>query len=195
MIAGLFAHIYFYNTKILQMKKLFLLAVGFCFLGLLNAQTKPITAPVIKQTQTVKADANSSYKKPVTAAPVINRALPVTVNENLVFYKWKATRWFENTMWKGEISTPDFTFHGNGTVSCSSAIMNLGGTQLLSGTYTVSGNNVTIIIKQDTTAILTGNLVYDDSTKKLNGSYRLQVLNGYAAGNSAQSWMKMEINP
>ncbi|MBK0383467.1 hypothetical protein I5M32_10900 [Pedobacter sp. SD-b] len=177
------------------MKKRFILAIGICSSGLLNAQTRPLATPMVKQTQTAKANTNSSYKKPVTAAPLINRALPVTVNENLVFYKWKAARWFESAMWKGEISAPDFTFHGNGTVSCSSSIMNLGGNQLLNGTYTVSGNKITIIIKQDTTAILTGNLVYDDSTKKLNGSYNFQVLNGYAAGNSAQSWMKMEINP
>lgn len=179
------------------MKKIFLLAIGFCFLGLLNAQTKPksITTPVVKQTQIVKADTNSGKIQQAPGITTIKKLLPTTVNENLVFYKWKASRWLENSFWKGVISAPDFTFHSNGTVSCSSSIISAGGNQLLSGTYTVNGNNVTIIIKQDTTSILTSVLAYDNSTKKLDGTFDLQILKGYAAGSGVQTWMKMEINP
>lgn len=179
----------------INMKKIFPFVLGFCFSGWLNAQVKPATTSVVKQTQTVKSGTNSGKIKQVPAAFAVKQAMPVTVTETLVFYKWKATRWFENAVWKGELSAPDFTFTGNGTVSCSSSILNAGGNQPVSGTYTVSGNNVTIVIKQDTSAILTGTLVYDTNSKKLTGSYNLQILNGYAGGNSAQSWMKLEINP
>ena len=186
---------YFYSLKFYGMKKISFLSIGLCFSGLLIAQVKPVTTPVVKQPLIAKPETNKKNIQLVPAASAIKQTLPATVNENLIFYKWKATRWFENAMWKGEISAPDFTFNGNGTVSCSCSIISEGGAQLLSGTYTVNGNNVTIIIKQDTSAILTSNLVYDNSTQKLNGSFNLQILKGYAAGNSVQTWMKMEINP
>ncbi|MGC4100002.1 hypothetical protein [Ferruginibacter sp.] len=177
------------------MKKIVLLVIGFCFLGLVNAQVKPITTPVVKQTQIVKLDSNSGNNQKIPIAASIKQALPTTVKENLVLYKWKATRWMENALWKGELSAPNLTFNGNGTVSCGSSIFSSGDNQLVNGTYTVNGNNVIIVLKKDTSAILTGNLVYDSNSKKCNGSYNLQVLKGYAAGNSAQSWMKLEINP
>lgn len=189
--------IYFYHIKFYSMKKISFLLIGLCFSGFLIAQvkTKPITTPVVNPVQIAKPDTSKKNIQLVPAVSSTKRALPATVNENLVFYKWKASRWLENAFWKGIISAPDFTFYGNGTVSCSSSIISAGGTQLLSGTYTVNGNNVSIFIKQDTTAILTSNLVYDNSTKKLNGSFYLDILKGYAAGSSVQTWMKMEINP
>ena len=171
------------------------MSIGLFCSGLLNAQIKPITTPVVKQLKIAKPDTNKKNIHLTPTASAIKQALTATVNENLIVYKWIATRWLENAMWKGEISAPDFKFNGNGTMSCSSSIIIKDGNQLLSGTYTVSGNNVTIVIKQDTIAALTCNLIYDHNSKKLSGTYRYDILKGYGAGYSSQSWIKLEINP
>lgn len=179
------------------MKKIFLLAIGFCFSGLLSAQVKPksIAAPVVKQTQIATPDINIGNTKPVTAASTIKRALPVTVNENLAFYKWKASRWMQNSMWSGYLSAQSFRFNTNGTVSCEASIFSVGDNQLVNGTYVVSGNNVTVTIKKGTSEIMTCNLVYDNATKKLNGTYILEVFDGKGFLNGAEAEMKLEINP
>lgn len=94
MITSRFVQIYFYKRKWLQMKKIFFLTIGFCFFGLSNAQVKqkPVPPPVVKQTQIVKADSNSVKIQQPPTASTIKRILPATVTENLLFYKWKATR-------------------------------------------------------------------------------------------------------
>lgn len=176
------------------MKTIFLLTISYCLTGFLNAQVKQVTTPVIKQTQTVMADINKGKNRPVPVASAIKLATPVTVTENLIFNKWKASRWVENGFWSGYVYAPDFIFFANGTVSCNGSLLSLPNNQLLSGTYKVNGNNITIIIKKDTSEILTSNLVYDNSTKKLNGTYNHQYLSDYAAGSSAQAEMKLEIN-
>ena len=140
------------------------------------------------------ADTNKAENRSVPVASAIKLATPVTVTENLIFHKWKASRWVENGLWSGYVYAPDFIFYANGTVSCNGSILSSDNSQLLSGTYKVNGNYVTIIIKKDTSEILTSNLVYDNSTKKLNGTYNHQYLSGYAAGSSAQAEMKLEIN-
>lgn len=176
------------------MKTIFLLTFSCCITGFLKAQVKLVTTPVIKQTQTVNADTNKSKNRFLPVASAIKLATPVTVTENLIFQKWKASRRVENGLWSGYVYAPDFIFYANGTVSCNGALLSLANNQLLRGTYKVNGNNVTIISKKDTSELLTSNLVYDNSTKKLNGTYNHQYLSGYAAGNSAQAEMKLEIN-
>lgn len=176
------------------MKTLFLLAFSYSFTGILNAQVKPVTTRVIKQTQTVMADTNKGKNRSVPVASAIKLATPVTVTDYLIFHKWKASRWIENSLWKGYVYAQDFIFYANGTVSCNGSLLALDNNQLLSGTYKVNGNDVTIIIKKDTSEILTSTLVYDNSNKKLNGTYNHQYLTGYAAGSSAQAEMKLEIN-
>lgn len=176
------------------MKTVFLLTFSYCFTGFLNAQVKLVNTPVKKQTQTVKADTNKSKNRPAPVDSAIKLATPVTVTENLIFHKWKVPRWEENGLWSGYVYAPDLIFYANGTVSCNGSLLSSANSQLISETYKVNGNNVTIIIKKDSSEILTCNLVYDNSTKKLNGTYNHQMLYGYAEGNSAQGEMKLEIN-
>jgi hypothetical protein len=178
------------------MKMIFLFAISFCCLGFLNAQVKPVITPVLKQTQVVRVDTNKVNYRQVPATSAIKRAMPATVNEALIFYNWKATRWVSNNMWSGPLSVP-FTFNSNGTISCINYFIpgGLDNGQLVSGTYMASGNNVIIIIKKDTSAIMTCNLVYDNSTQKLTGTYNCDMLHGYGAGSSYQGEMKLEINP
>ena len=139
------------------MKTVFLLTFSYCFTGFLNAQVKPVNTPVIKKTQIVMADTNKAENRSVPVASAIKLATPVTVTENLIFHKWKASRWVENGLWSGYVYAPDFIFYANGTVSCNGSILSSDNSQLLSGTYKVNGNYVTIIIKKDTSEILTSN--------------------------------------
>ncbi|MFN8252697.1 MAG: hypothetical protein U0V75_12545 [Ferruginibacter sp.] len=176
------------------MKKIFLLSAGVGFSVLLSAQVKPapVTTPVVKQTPTVKSDSNNVKIQVAPAASGIKRALPVSVNEMLVFYKWKATRWIYNGLVNGPFSVP-FTFNANGTMSCSDYFVPVLSTnETLTGTYTVSGNNITITIKKDSTAIMTCDIVYDNSTQKFNGNYSYTLLSGYNAGGTGTGVMKME---
>ncbi|MFT3675117.1 MAG: hypothetical protein QM781_04390 [Chitinophagaceae bacterium] len=173
------------------MKSIFLFAISFCHSSLLMAQVKPATTPALKQTQIAKADTNIARTRQVPAGSAIKLITPVTLTENLLFHQWKGSRWVNNSLYNGYLYA-NFTFNPNGTVSCTGSIISSANNQLLSGTYTVNDNNVTIIIKKDTSEILTCNLVYDKAAKKLNGSYIYQILHGYAAGNIAQGEMKLE---
>lgn len=172
------------------MKKVILFTAGICFFECLSAQVKQASTSLVKQQQK-SAETNISKKQQVPTASIIKLASPVT--DGLVLYKWKASRWIQNAITSGFISSPDFVFHSNGTVNCSAFIIGEAGQ--LSGTYLVNGDAVTISLKKDTSATLTLNLTYDKTTQKLNGTYNYQVLVGYAAGNTSQGAAKMEINP
>lgn len=127
------------------MKNILLIIICLCFSELLNAQIRP----AIKQTPIIKTDTNQVINQQTTVAPTIKRILPTTVNENLVFYKWKATRVSKLGPWENVIySAPNFTFYANGTASGSSSIITLNDNQLMNGTFSVSGNNVTINSKK-----------------------------------------------
>lgn len=97
------------------MKLIFLLTLSFCFSGLLNAQEKPVTTPVLKQTKPVMADTNKGKNRPVPVASAIKLATPVTVTENLIFNKWKASRWVENGFWSGYVYARILYFMPTGT--------------------------------------------------------------------------------
>jgi len=174
------------------MKNIILIAICICFSRSLNAQIRP----AIKQTPIIKTDTNHVINQQTTAVSTIKRILPTTLNESLLFYKWKASRESVLGPWENvTYSSPNITFYNNGTVSGSNNIATLNGNQLMNGTYTVSGNNIAIKFKIDTTATFDCYLTFDKITKSFTGPYIYNVLKGYAAGRSVQGEMKMEINP
>ncbi len=124
---------------------------------------------------------------------------PDPVIASLTTHTWHLTRWWTTGNIGHSTTDVSFKFLANGAISCNLWVADAN-QRLQAGTYSVSGNNVTITLKKDANIIMTCNCVYNSSSKLLTGTYSLQVLPitnppaGYIPG-TVTGDIKLEIKP
>lgn len=158
------------------MKKIILLLSLAVTLIAAKAQEAPPRVPPIKNVIDAKLPQLPQQPIEVPGGRPIklpNRPDPITAS--LTTHTWSLIRWWVTPNAGHSITDPSFKFLSNGTVSCN-LTTHEAVTKLETGTYTVHGNNVTILLKKDASLTMTCNLIYNSSSKTLTGTYVLQVL-------------------
>jgi len=182
------------------MKKIILLLSLAVTIIAANAQEAPPKVPPVKNV--INAKLPTLPQQPVKAPlgrPVELPGRLAPVKAFLTTHNWQLIRWWVTSNAGHSVTDPSFKFLSNGTVSCSLTTPEAV-TRLESGTYTLHGNDVSIILKKDANVTMTCNLIYNNSNKILTGTYTLQVLPianapaGYTPG-TVTGDMKLEIKP
>lgn len=180
------------------MKKIILLLSFAVTIIAANAQEAPPKVPPIKNV--IDAKLPTLPQQPVKLP--LGTMLPTLANHETAKFtipNWQLIRWWVTPSAGHSITDPSFKFLSNGTVSCSLTTPEAV-TRLESGTYTIHGNNVTIILKKDANVTMNCNLIYNNSNKTLTGTYTLQVLPvtnapaGYTPG-TVTGELNLEIKP
>jgi hypothetical protein len=164
-----------------------------------NAQEAPPKVPAIKNV--IEAKLPQLPQQPIEVPggrPIKLPNGPDPIIASLTTHTWSLIRWWVTPHAGHSITDPSFKFLSNGTVSCNLTTPEAV-TKLETGTYTVHGNNVNILLKKDTNVTMTCNLIYN-SSKTLTGTYILLVLAipnqpaAYTPG-TVTGEMKLEIKP
>lgn len=100
---------------------------------------------------------------------------PNPVLASLTTHTWQLIRWWITGNTGHSVTDVAFKFLAGGTVSCNLSTPEAK-TSLQTGTYTINGNNVSIVLKKDANVSMNCSLVYNSTDKTLTGSYTLQVL-------------------
>jgi hypothetical protein len=163
-----------------------------------NAQEAPPKVPPIKNVIDTKLPQLPQQPIEIPGGrPIKLPSKPDPITTSLTTHTWNLIRWWVTPNAGHSITDPSFKFLSNGTVSCSLTTPEAV-TRLESGTYTVHGNNVTILLKKNTNVTMNCNLIYNNSNKTLTGTYTLQVLPvtnapaGYTPG-TVTGELKLEI--
>lgn len=163
-----------------------------------NAQEAPPKVPPIKNVIDTKLP--QLPQQPIKLP--LGKELPAMANREtakFTMHNWQLIRWWVTSNAGHSITDPSFKFLSNGTVSCNLTTPEAV-TKLETGTYSVHGNSVTILLKKDANVTMTCNLSYNSSNKTLTGVYVLQVLAipnqpaAYIPG-TVTGEMKLEIKP
>jgi hypothetical protein len=175
-------------------KNIFLLSLVVTVISS-NAQEAP---PQIRPQKNVIPTTLPQLPKQPIKLPIGGTNLP-SLADKFTMNNWQLIRWWVTGNIAHSIADPFFKFLKNGIVSCSLTTPEAA-TKLESGTYTIHGNNVTILLKKDTNVTMNCDLVYNNSSKIFTGTYTLQVLpiantpTGYTPG-TVTGDMKLEIKP
>lgn len=122
---------------------------------------------------------------------------PNPVLASLTTHNWQLIRWWITGNIGHSVTDISFKFLADGTVSCNLSTPEAK-TSLQFGTYSISGNNVNVVLKKDANVSMNCNLVYNTIDKTLTGSYTLQVLpianppSGYTSG-TVTGDMKLQV--
>lgn len=155
-------------------------AIFFLFTAISLAATAQESRPPIVPPKNV-----IDIKKPQLPQNPVIKGTPIEIQPTipkggavafaLTSHSWTLTRWWVTQNAGHSITAPAFSFLVNGVVQCRLTTPEAK-TVLESGTYTINGNNIRVILKKDTNVTMDCNLVYDAAAKKLTGTYSLQVL-------------------
>jgi len=156
------------------MKKIILLLSLAVTIIAANAQEAPPKVPSVKNV--IDAKLPTLPQQPIKLP--LGTELPTLANREtakFTMHNWQLIRWWVTPNAGHSITDSFFKFLSNGLISCSLTTPEAV-TTLESGTYTVHGNNVTIVLKKSTNVTMNCNLIYNSSNKTLTGTYTLQVL-------------------
>lgn len=154
------------------------LMIFFCLLITIVgiSQEAPPQVPPIKNKLIIKKTPlppnNNIPTKPIGNIPVIiwdSKAVDAALQK----HSWNLTRWWTTTVGHSD-GDPTFKFIQNGNINCSYWIGDAGN-RFESGTYSVTGKNVHVVLTKDNIMKLTCNLVYDTDNDKLTGTYTLEI--------------------
>jgi hypothetical protein len=186
---------YFYSIKFYIMKKI-ILSLSFILTILsLYAQEAPPQVPPIKEP--IKVKLPTLPQQPIKNIPLPPK--PNTLAFMLTSHSWNLIRWWVTPTAGHSISDASFKFNTDGTTSCNLTTPEAK-TVLQSGTYRITDNSVSIILKKDANVTMTCSLIYNGSNQTLTGPYNLEVLPianppaGYTAG-TVTGDMKLELKP
>jgi len=157
------------------MKQLFILLVFVIADASLYAQETPPSVPPVKIPVKIKTPILPQQPLRTIGNPKELPSGPQQFPFMLKAHTWSLSRWWITGSIGHSVTDPSFKFIDGGAVSCHLSTPEAI-TSLQSGTYTIHGNNVTIILKKDANVVMTCNLLYDVVSKTLTGSYSLQVL-------------------
>lgn len=164
-----------------------------------HAQEAPPQVPPVKQPINIKTPTLPQQPIKTTGTTIPIPPKPNTLAFMLTSHTWNMIRWWVTPTAGHSIADPAFKFLAGNTVSCNLTTPEAK-TVLQSGTYSISGNNVTVILKKDANVTMTCTLLYNSSNQTLTGTYILQVLPlanppaGYTPG-TVTGDMKLEIKP
>lgn len=182
------------------MKKIILLLSLVIITITANAQETPPKVPPIKNVIDTKL--SQLPQQPIEVPegrPIKLPSKPDPIVVSLTTHNWSLIRWWVTPTAGHSINDPTFKFLMGNAVSCN-LLTPEAKTSLQTGTYTVNGNSVTILLKKDANVTMNCNLNYNGSNKTLTGTYVLQVSTipnqpaGYAPG-MVTGDMKLEIKP
>jgi hypothetical protein len=158
------------------MKKIILLLSLAIIIIAANAQEAPPKVPPIKNV--IDAKLLQLPQQPIAipgGKPIKLPGKPDPIIASLTTHTWNLIRWWVTPNAGHSTTDPSFKFLSNGTVSCNLTTPEAV-TKLETGTYTVHGNSVAILLKKDANLTMTCDLSYNSSNKTLTGTYVLQVL-------------------
>jgi len=178
MIAVQYRSCYFYTLLLNSNKMKKRLILFSCILismaGL--SQEEPPKVPPIKNNVIIKnlpLPPNKNIPtKPVGNIPVViwdSRAVSAALQK----HSWNLTRWWITNTAGHSDGDPGFMFEQS-SVSCSYWISDAFN-RFTSGTYSITGKNVQVVLTKNDIMKLTCNLVYDTNNDKLTGTYKLEI--------------------
>ena len=190
---------YFYSIKFYIMKKIILSLSFIVTIFSSHAQEAPPQVPPIKQPINIKTPTLPQQPIRITGTTIPIPPKPNTLAFMLTSHTWSLTRWWVTPTAGHSITDIAFKFISGNTISCHLTTPEAN-TVLQSGTYSINGNNVTVILKKDANVTMNCNLTYNSSNQTLTGTYNLEVLPianppaGYTPG-TVTGDMKLEIKP
>lgn len=190
---------YFYSINFYVMKKIILSLSFIVTIVSSHAQKAPPQIQPVKQPINIKTPTLPQQPIKITGTTIPIPTKPNTLAFMLTSHTWSLIRWWVTPTAGHSITDPSFKFNNNGTISCNLTTPEAK-TSLQSGAYSITGNNVTIVLKKDANVTMTCNLSYNGSNQTLTGTYSLEVLPianppaGYTPG-IVTGDMKLEIKP
>lgn len=182
------------------MKKIILLLSLAVSIVVAHAQEAPPKVPPLKNVIDTKLPQLPQQPIAVPGGkPIQLPDKPDPVIAYLTTHTWSLIRWWVTSNVGHSVTDPSFKLLSNGTVSCNLTTPEAK-TSLQTGTYTVNGNQVTILLKKDTNVTMTCSLSFNRSDKTLTGTYTLQVAAipnqpaGYTPG-TVTGAIKLEVKP
>ncbi len=181
------------------MKNIFLTLILAVTIVSLYAQESPPQVPPVKVPVNIKTPTLPQQPVKIIGDPKKLPTRPDQLPFALTSHTWNLIRWWITGSVGHSITDVSFKFLSGNNISCNLTTPEAK-TALQSGTYSIHGNNVTIVLKKDPDVTMTCDLIYNSAGKTLNGTYSLVVLPtanppaGYTAG-TVTGDMKLEIKP